>query len=427
MNGGATRILFSADRILLGERRGCFIVTIKEKGAVNKGMFFASLKKIIIELSYFSISTVRYLRMRNTFSPHGIVAIYLIGPCYKHFYESIVKSLLEDKKYTVISFGNSMMGLPAFSRYTHRVMKESLIILCVDAETYKKKKNQRRVQMFHGIASFGPVYGDEHLRNYEALFLQSPIMFDQLKEQPYKSIAEEYNVAIYKIGVPKVDDLLDERPPVKKKEKTILYGPTYHVKYSSIFKWYERVLRVAKDLDHKLIIKLHPNLHLKDNYNCSGKIDWVKELYEEADRIGIKFIMLDRIITNARFKEAFFEADLIITDDSGIGREYVLATGKPIIFLDDKIKVPLDANKEDYLHYEEIKIRGRIGPVVLEEADLKQNVIDLLNKNIYKEEIENYRKSFIYHLGNSYAYMRKAIDAEFAIINGDKCVEGEAV
>lgn len=383
-------------------------------------MLLASIRKIIREFSYFIVSAVRYLKLRNTFSPHGIVAISLIDPCYEHFYELIVKSLLEDKKYSVISFGNEMMGLPAFSRYTHWVIKEPLIILCVDAEAYRKRKNQRRIQMFHGIASFGPVYGADHLENYETLFLQSPIMFSQLKEQPYKSIAEEYNVAIYKIGVPKVDDLIDERPAGKKKEKTIFYGPTYHVKYSSIFKWYKTVLRVAKDLDLKLIIKLHPNLHLKDSYNCSGKIDWVEKLHEEADRIGIKFIMLDRIITNARFKEAFIETDLMITDDSGIGREYVLATGKPIIFLDDKIKIPFGANKEDYLHYEEFKIRGRIGPVVLEEADLKENVIDLLNKNIYKEEIEIYRKSFIYHLGNSYQYMRKAIDTEFALINGER-------
>ncbi|HUT65647.1 MAG TPA: CDP-glycerol glycerophosphotransferase family protein [Spirochaetota bacterium] len=383
-------------------------------------MLLASTRKIITEFSYFVVSTLRYLKLRNAFSPHGIVAISLIDPCYEHFYEPIVKSLLEDKKYTVISFGNEMMGLPAFSRYTHWVIKEPLLILCVDAELYRKRKSQRRVQMFHGIASFGPVYGDDHLRNYETLFLQSPIMFDQLKEQPYKSIAEEYNVAIYKIGVPKVDDLLDEGPVVKKKEKTIFYGPTYHVKYSSIFKWYKTVLSVAKDLDLNLIIKLHPNLYLKDSYNCSGKIDWVEALQEEADRLGIKFSMFERSIPNARYKEAFIEADLMITDDSGIGREYVLATGKPIIFLDDKIKIPLGANKEDYLQYEEFKIRGRIGPVVLKKADLKQNVIDLLNKNSYKKEIEQYRKSFIYHLGNSYKYMQKAIDTEFAIINGER-------
>jgi len=390
-------------------------------------MLLASLRKIKGEFFYFIVSGARYCKLRKTFSPHGIVAISLIDPCYEHFYEPLVKSLLKDKKYTVISFGNTMMELPAFSRYTHWIIKEPLLILCVDAEPYRKRKSQRRVQMFHGIASFGPVYGVDHLQNYEALFLQSPIMFDQLKEQPYKSIAEEYNVAIYKVGVPKVDDLLDERPAVKKKKKTIFYGPTYHVKYSSVFKWYKTVLSVAKDLDLNLIIKLHPNLYLKDSYNCSGKIDWVEVLHEEAGRLGVKFSMFERSIPNARFKEAFIEADLMITDDSGIGREYVLATGKPIIFLDDKIKIPLGADKEDYLHYEEFRIRGRIGPVVLNEADLKQNVIDLLNKNIYKKEIEQYRKSFIYHLGNSYHYMRNAIDTEFAIINGDKFAGEEAV
>jgi len=383
-------------------------------------MLFASVRKTISELSYFVVSTIRYLRLRKSFSPHGIVAVSLIDPCYKHFFEPIVEALLNDNKYSVISFGNEMKGLTVFSRYTHRVIKEPLIILCVDAETYRKKKKQRRIQMFHGIASFGPVYGADHLENYETLFLQSPIMFDQLKEEQYKSIAEKNDVAIYKIGVPKVDGLLSEKSTVEKKEKTIFYGPTYHIKYSSIFKWYKTVLRVAKDLDLKLIIKLHPNLYLKNSHSCSGKVDWVKGLHEEADRIGIKFIMLDSKISNTRFKEAFIEADLMITDDSGIGREYVLATGKPIIFLDDKIKIPLGANKEDYLHYEEFKIRGRIGPVVFKEADLKQNVIDLLNKNIYTKEIEQYRKTFIYHLGNSYTYMRKAIDAEFAIIYGER-------
>lgn len=382
-------------------------------------MLSASIRKSMRDFSYFIVSIIRYLKLRNTFSPHGVVAVSLLYPPYKHFYEPIAKSLLDDKKYSVICFGNEMMGLPAFSRYTNLVIKEPLIILCVDAETYRKKKKQRRIQMFHGIASLGPVYHDDFLTKFDTIFLQSPIMVDQLREKRYKSVVEKYNLAIYKIGVPKVDDLLEERPAVKKKKKTIFYGPTYHIKYSSIFKWYIKVLRVAKELSLNLIIKLHPNLYLKDNYSCSGKIDWAEELYEEANRIGIKFIMLDSEITNARFKEAFIEADLMITDDSGIGREYVLATGKPIIFLDDKIKVPIGADKEDYLHYEEFKIRGCIGPVVMNEVDLKEAVRNLLNKNVYKEEIELYRKRFIYNLGSSYKYMQKAIDAEFAKINGD--------
>jgi len=382
-------------------------------------MLLTSIRKISREFSYFIVSILRYLRLRNTFSPHGVVAISLINPSYKHFYEPIVKSLLDDKKYSVISFGAEMMELPTFSRYTNLVIKKPLIILCVDAETYRKKKKQRRIQMFHGIASLGPVYQDDFLTKYETLFLQSPIMFEQLQEKRYKTIVEKYNLAIYKIGVPKVDDLLEVRPTVKKKEKTIFYGPTYHIQYSSIFKWYKTVLRVAKELALHLIVKLHPNLYFKDSYNCSGKIDWVEVLYEEANRIGTLFILLDNEITNAQFKEAFFRADLMITDDSGIGREYVLATGKPIVFLDDKIKIPLGAKKEDYLQYEEFKIRGLIGPMVMKEAELKEAVKNLLDKNSYKEEIELYRKRFIYHLGNSYKYMQKAIDAEFAKINGD--------
>ena len=144
----------------------------------------------------------------------------------------------------------------------------------------------------------------------------------------------------------------------------------------------------------------------------------MEQLHREADAIGLEFTMLDRSIPNAGFRDAFREADLMITDDSGIGREYVLATGKPIIFLDDKIKIPLDAKKEDYLQYEEFRIRGTIGPVILKEDDLIAAVGELLAGNRYKDEIERFRKTFIYHLGNSYQYMRKAIDDEFDLIKG---------
>ena len=105
-------------------------------------MLLASIRKIIREFSYFIVSTARYYKLRKAFSPNGIVAISLIDPCYTHFYEPIVKSLLEDDKYTVISFGSTVMGLPTFSRYTHWVIKEPLIILCVDAESYKKSKSR---------------------------------------------------------------------------------------------------------------------------------------------------------------------------------------------------------------------------------------------------------------------------------------------
>ena len=134
----------------------------------------------------------------------------------------------------------------------------------------------------------------------------------------------------------------------------------------------------------------------------SGGINWPKKIYEYKESY--------RNITFVRRNESNVGkylgiTDIFLTDVSGIGFEFVLTTSKPIIFLGDKLKVPLeDLRKGDikkYENYPEIYYRGRIGPIVREPQKLEKIVKETVAKDNYKTEREKFRKEFIFNLGTA--------------------------
>lgn len=97
-------------------------------------------------------------------------------------------------------------------------------------------------------------------------------------------------------------------------------------------------------------------------------------------------------------------ADLVITDWSGIGMEYSLATTKPTLYINTKMKV---INKD----YEKINtkpldiiIRNKIGKAIEKEEtkEIKKVVDELIvNQNKYKQENVKIREKYLFNLGQS--------------------------
>ena len=97
--------------------------------------------------------------------------------------------------------------------------------------------------------------------------------------------------------------------------------------------------------------------------------------------------------------------DIFLTDVSGIGFEFVLATSKPVIFLGDKLKVALEdlrkGNVKKYENCPEIYYRGRIGPIVKKPEELEEAVRKILRENTYKDEIKKFRREYVFNLGTA--------------------------
>jgi len=292
---------------------------------------------------------------------------------------------------------------------------DNKVVISADCTKYEQLPKTIRIQIFHGFNSFGAVWDKYFIEHFDVLFLVTKFQWKQLQME-YKDMV--LGKKIFKVGYPKIDQIAQyvstkEKNKIKRDNNiTLFYGPTYHREISSIFEFLPIIVEICKKYRYKLIIKLHPALYYKENYNLSGGVDWPGRISEyQEDYPDIVF--LGKNIAVYELSEYFRMADVFLTDVSGAGFEFVLATSKPIIFLGDKLKIPLeDLRKGDikkYENYPEIYCRGKIGPIVKKPAQLEEILKRTIERDDYKIEREKFRREFVFNLG-------KSVDAAVSII-----------
>jgi len=354
--------------------------------------------EILLSIIYFP----KYLYI--LLSGKTVIAFDWSDGMYASFYRPIIKELKKINIEAVLffNFGNTnKFGSIILKSGLPRIYADLLpnkIILCAGSSEFRKMRKTIRVQMFHGFGSFGSLWQRNYIENFEVLFLVTKYQAEQLLKD-FKDVG--ITKKIYKIGYPRLDNFMTYnyyKNQRRAKRAILFYGPTYHREISSVFEFLDPLVNLCEKNAYKLVIKLHPFLYHKHSYDESGLVDWKKEISEYCKKYkSILSIKDDNLIKH------FAEADIFLTDVSGIGYEFVLATGKPIIFLGNKLKVPLedlrsgDLNK--YSECSEIYYRGRIGPIVLNPIELEPQIKRLISKNEYKPTIDSFREDFIYNPG----------------------------
>ena len=365
-------------------------------------LFFKSLTVITV-LFYFP--KLIYLLARQ----EKIIAFDWNDGLYGEMYFPLIEKL-EQKEVNIVYFIDygkvNHFGLKIINNSLPKLfgnLLDNKVVVSATKSKYKKLANTIRVQMFHGVGSFGVKFGMGFIEPFDVLFLQSASQRNQL-ETEYKDVMAEKKM--YNVGYPKIDKFVtvqNERPyPFK--DVTLFYGPTYHLKISSIFSFLETIVTVCQTHNFKLIIKLHPFLLNKYNFDQSGGIDWRKKVSEyKAQYANITVVKYDEF--NRNLLNSFQMTDIFITDCSALGYEFVLATSKPILFLGKKLKIPLvDLSKgsiEKYSKYPEVYYRGKIGPIIYQPNEFETAIKKMIKKNDYTNAIESFRKEYIYNLGRA--------------------------
>jgi hypothetical protein len=278
------------------------------------------------------------------------------------------------------------------------------IIISASIGQIRQSPSITNIGMMHGFASFGSVVDEKLIHLYDKIFLSTPYQYFQLTQGAYKNRYDKNDLV--NVGYPKIDKLIQSFPDSYEiKNRAIFYGPTYHIDMSSIFEYLFPLIRYTAKRNLKLYIKLHPFLYNKENYEHSGEIDWVTLINEAS----VKYNHISLLEEHIPFNEVvnfFKKTDYFITDNSGLGYEYSLITGRPTVWLGSKIKIPqkdLKNNKtEIYSSYQEVKYRGIIGPIILEVNDLDQD-LDEFSKEIdqYSTQLKKFRNNFTFNLGNA--------------------------
>lgn len=192
-------------------------------------------------------------------------------------------------------------------------------------------RGTRRIQMFHGVAGkYGHVYDspDGSMRAWDRLFF---INRKRMKNFITSGAIDADSRAARLVGMPKLDCLLDgslERDPVlaslglDPSRKTVLYAPTWSP-YSSLNAMGEELVARLAERGCSVIVKLHDRSR-DPEYIHSGGVDWAARLGPILSSGG------GILATGSDACPYLAAADLLVTDHSSVGFEYLLLD-RPVV------------------------------------------------------------------------------------------------
>jgi len=204
-------------------------------------------------------------------------------------------------------------------------------------------RGTKRVQTFHGVAGkYRTVYDSpaNSMREWDRLFF---INKRRLQNFIDTGAIDADSSAIRLVGMPKLDCLVDgtfQRDEVLRSlgvdpsRKTVLYAPTWS-KYSSLAVMGEDLVKRLGAAGYAVIVKLHDRSRQADDYH-SGGVDWGEKLLPLLESNG-------GVLAPGSNSSAYLVgADVLITDHSSVGFEYLLLD-RPLI----RIHVPELLEKTD--------------------------------------------------------------------------------
>ena len=210
------------------------------------------------------------------------------------------------------------------------------VYLAADFLWMKLPRGARRVQTFHGVAGkYRTVYDSpaENMRSWDRLFF---INERRLQHFIACGAIDEGSPAARLIGMPKLDCLVDgslKRDSllaalgIDPLRRSVLYAPTWSP-HSSVVSMGEELVQRLGEAGYAVIVKLHDRSRDLQYVN-SGGVDWGARLEPELEKFG------GVLATGNNSSPYLCAADVMITDHSSVGFEYLLLD-RPLI----RIHVP---------------------------------------------------------------------------------------
>jgi CDP-glycerol glycerophosphotransferase (TagB/SpsB family) len=266
----------------------------------------------------------------------------------------VVERLQKDPRiqifFTASESPNQLREIYADARPPHQLIKPKNAAmmhfdayLTADFLWARLPRGTRRVQTFHGVAGkYRTVYDSpaDSMRGWDRLFF---INKRRLQNFIDTGAVDADSPAIRLIGMPRLDCLVDgtlQRDAivtslgVDPSRKTVLYAPTWS-RYSSVATMGEDIVKRLGAAGYAVIVKLHDRSRQADDYH-SGGVDWGARLEPLLQATG------GVLATGSNSSSYLMAADVLITDHSSVGFEYLLLD-RPLI----RIHVPELLEKTD--------------------------------------------------------------------------------
>ena len=253
---------------------------------------------------------------------------------------------------------------------------------------------QHYVYLQHSLVSTHMVYKPKAFDNYDSIFCAGPHQIQEIRE--WERICQLKKKRLYKHGYAPLDEIISHEASKKrhsnpaKKTNVLLapsWGPNGFLENGCI-----DLIESLLSNDYSVCLRVHPQ-SWKTSHTLIRKIN--SAFFSDSN-----FNFDDQASTYS----SLIEADIMISDWSGVAFEFALGLARPVIF----INVPKKINNERFteLKAEPIEILARKTLGIVVEPDDMFSVVEWIPKLIAKsffekQSIEKYRDKNVFNLGKS--------------------------
>lgn len=354
-----------------------------------------------------------YKRFFSVVNKH--LVIYSESSGFYKYYKGIVEYILEHSNITIhyitsdpndqiFKLSEEQPRIRAYyigeKRLITMMMKmdaDIVVMTMPDIENYHIKRSYVRkdieyIYIPHGMDSLNLTMRTGSMDHYDTVFCVGKHQKEEIEkteaayELPHKTLVEW--------GYSLLDEMREDYqklPKTNNDVKRILIAPSWQTD-NIVDSCLEEILDGLAGKGYQVIVRPHPQ-HVRHR---AEQMEALKKKYENQPDIEIQ--------TDFSSNQTVFEADLMITDWSGIAYEYAYTTQKPVLF----INTPMKVMNPEYERIDtvplNILLRDEIGcSLDLEHLnEIAERVGMLLQESdAYYEKIGAFVEEYVYNLGTS--------------------------
>ena len=278
-----------------------------------------------------------------------------------------------------------------------RMDADIVVMTTPDLQKYYIKRSKVRddveyVYMDHGMNSVNQMLRKGALDAFDTVFCSNERVYEEIRAQEKCYGLPEKTLVKY--GYAMIDNMIRsyaEQPPVHNDPPVILIAPSWQE--DNIMDTYiEPILQSLLPENYQVLVRPHPQ--------------YVRHNPEKLEALKNRFASWQNFCLQTDFSsnQTVFNADILVTDWSGIAYEYSFTTLKPCLFLNTPMKVMNPDYRDIPVEPFDLTIRNEIGIALQpEEAGTIAAAADRLLREpgFSKESIAALREKSLYQIGHA--------------------------
>ena len=258
------------------------------------------------------------------------------------------------------------------------------------------KKDIEYIYVPHDPSSAHMSFRDHALDHFDTVFMTGPHIKDEVRAT--EKLYGTKEKTLVEFGYPLMDELVEGYRSLPQKTDgpaQILIAPSWQ-EDNLLDSCADELIRSLYGAGYRVIVRPHPEYAKR----WPEKLQQLKERWqaEEGERLVFEY--------DFSSSSSVYSSDLLVTDWSGIGIEFGLATGKPVLFVNTKMKVENPNWEAVGIVPQEIRLRSVLGRAIekSEAGRADAAAAELLAEDHSDEKAEALRAEYFYHPGTHGLY-----------------------